>query len=73
MQQTSSAVSKAVHEKNVAIIRQIQLSLDNQMSQLDEQTFAAIDVFENTQVKDDLTENLHQISFEVDELKLRIL
>ena len=73
VQPTLSALTKAVLDKDIAIIRQIQQSLDDQMSQLEEQTFAAIDVIESTQEQDELTEELLQISLEVDELKLKIL
>ena len=48
---------------------QLQQNLDDQLTQLEEQTFAAIDLAESTDEQDSLTDDLLQVTLEADSLK----
>ena len=73
VQPTLSTLNKAVTDNDLTLAVQLQQNLDDQLKQLEEQTFAAIDIAESTDEQDLLTDDLLQVTLEADTLKLQVL
>ena len=73
VQSTLSTLNRAVTDNYLTLAVQWQQNLDDQLTQLEEQTFAAIDLAESTDEHDLLTDDLLQVTLEADTLKLQVL
>ena len=73
VQPTLSTLNRAVTDNDLTLAVQLQQNLDDQLTQLEEQTFAAIDLAESTDEQDSLTDDLLQVTLEADSLKLQVL
>ena len=73
VQPTLSTLNKAVTDNDLTLAVQLQQNLDDQLKQLEEQTFAAIDIAESTDEQDLLTDDLLQVTLEADTIKLQVL
>ena len=73
VQQTLSKLNRAVTDNDLTLAVQLQQNLADQLTQLEEQTFAAIDLAESTDEQDSLTDDLLQVTLEADSLKLQVL
>ena len=73
VQPTLSTLNRAVTDIELTLAVQLQQNLDDQLTQLEEQTFAAIDLAESTDEQELLNDDLLQVSLEADTLKLQVL
>ena len=69
VQPTLSTLNRAVTDNDLTLAVQLQQNLDDQLTQLEEQTFAAIDLAESTDEQDSLTDDLLQVTLEADSLR----